>query len=78
MKIKEITNEHTHAIVYVGAPYGLDELGELVSVHTAEYHAIQELGKLSKSPRYYNQSKIIELDQKPYGSSKTYREIFSS
>ncbi len=76
MKTKEITSEHTHAILYCGAPYGLDELGELVSVHTAEYHAIQELGRLSKSPKYYNQSKIVELDRHPYGSSKTYREIF--
>ncbi len=41
------------AVVYVGAPYGDNEQGEVVSRHRSEDAAHKALAKLQDNPRYY-------------------------
>ena len=67
---------HTHAIVYRGAPYGLDEGGELVSTHPSEGAALAEMGRLQRSPRYRGNVSVVDLDETSHLFGGTAREFF--
>lgn len=56
------TNTERWAVVYVGAPYGENESGEIVSRHRSEEAAIAARQKLQGSPRYYGSStKVLRV-----------------
>lgn len=48
-------------VYYIGAPYGANEDGELISKHRDRQHAEKSLKELSKQDRYYNQLEIRSL-----------------
>lgn len=50
------------AVVYVGAPYGENESGEIVSRHKSEEAAVAARQKLQDNPRYYgSNTKVRKL-----------------
>ncbi len=50
------------AVVYIGAPYGSNEFGEIVSKHRTAEAARAALAKLQSNPRYYgNNATVKEL-----------------
>lgn len=48
-----------YGIFYVGAPYGENETGELVSKHKTEVKAKEQRAKLQDQARYYGSNTII-------------------
>lgn len=53
----------THAVVYRGAPYGLNELGEIMSFHKSEESALRKLQELNTRPTYYGHCQVVEITQ---------------
>ena len=49
------------AVVYVGAPYGDNELGQVVSRHRSREAAENAVRELQTSPRYYGNVLIREV-----------------
>ncbi len=47
------------AVVYVGAPYGENEQGEVVSRHRSEEAAVKARRKLQSNPRYYGSNSAV-------------------
>lgn len=48
------------AVVYIGAPYGIGEFGEVVSRHRSEGAAMVALAKLQSNPRYYGSNTTVK------------------
>lgn len=65
-----------YAILYTGAPYGVDEAGEILSTHPTEESARIESRTLNSQPDYYGSIRIVELDD-PCKLGCTYREWVS-
>jgi len=63
----------THAVVYVGAPYGLNEGGHIVSLHRSEDAA-------AKHCDHYLNRIVVELDAEYSRGTpgKTARDYFNS
>jgi len=52
-------NRTVYAVVYVGAPYGDNEAGEIVSRHRTYDAAVAARTKLQDNPRYYGSNSTI-------------------
>jgi hypothetical protein len=57
-----------YSVVYVGAPYGLGEIGETISYHRELRCAMAAAAELSKSPKYYRNVVIVDRDRSINGS----------
>ena len=55
------TTKMTYEVRYVGAPYGENEQGELVSSHRTFEAAGAARRKLQKNPRYYGSNTKIAV-----------------
>jgi len=65
----ESNKNYPFEVRYVGAPYGLNEDGEIVSRHKTYANAVYACNNLQDNPRYYgDNSRIVHM-------SNTYREI---
>ena len=51
----------TFEVRYIGAPYGMNESGEVVSRHRTIETAERAARKLQTSPKYYRNVKIVEI-----------------
>mgnify|MGYP006367268281 CR=1 FL=1 len=58
---------YVYAVVYVGPPYGLDESGEILSLHRSLEHAIRYCFRARSNPRYYGRNTIVK--RKPIGQN---------
>jgi hypothetical protein len=75
---KEIPVEHKYAVVYVGAPYGLDECGDLKYTCKTKAGARQWLrNRFGNSPMCLEMT-VVELDGMGYWryQPRTPREYF--
>lgn len=55
-KMKHVT---PWAVVYVGAPYGEGESGEVVSRHRTEDEANEARVELQDNPKYYGSNTVV-------------------
>ena len=60
MTNKTTEKRQVWAVVYVGAPYGEGEFGEVVSRHRTEEAARAALAKLRDNPRYYGSNAAVK------------------
>ncbi len=58
------TTKGIWCVVYVGAPFGLNEAGEVVSRHRTEEAAEKARRKLQDNPKYYGSNTRIEFRTK--------------
>jgi hypothetical protein len=49
----------SYQVRYVGAPYGENESGEIVSTHRTEEAALRARAKLQSNPRYYGSNSTV-------------------
>jgi hypothetical protein len=55
------TTKGVWCVVYCGAPYGENELGEVVSRHRTEEAATAARVKLQDNPKYYGSNSRVEF-----------------
>jgi hypothetical protein len=48
------------AVVYVGTPVGIGELGIIVSQHRTEEAAMKARQKLQNNPKYYGSNSVVK------------------
>ena len=48
------------AVVYVGAPFGENEFGYVVSKHRTEEAAVAARAKLQSNPKYYGRNSTVK------------------
>ena len=53
---------NTYEVRYVGAPYGTDESGRIVSRHKTARAALSAMRKLQNSPKYHGNIRLYVND----------------
>lgn len=61
LEINMTTTKGLWCVVYCGAPYGDNELGEIVSRHKTESAALAARDRLQSNPKYYGSNSRVEF-----------------
>jgi hypothetical protein len=56
---KTKSSKVTWCVMYVGAPYGIGESGEVVSRHRTEEAAQRAYARLQSNPKYYGSNSCV-------------------
>lgn len=67
------SKRYTHAVVYIGAPYGDNEGGHIVSLHESKGGALKALYRMSELAA--REHRIVGLDNTAAGSRWVFGDV---